>query len=77
MDGLSGAASVIAVIDMSAKVASLCFKYSVEVKHAKEDIDRLHQKAKAISNVLEKLQRLLDKQDKSQLSTTRKLLDPL
>ncbi|KAF2802873.1 uncharacterized protein BDZ99DRAFT_526977 [Mytilinidion resinicola] len=77
MDGLSGAASVIAVIDISAKVASLCFQYSVEVKHAKGDIERLHQKVNDIKNVLEKLQQLLDKQDKSQLSTTRSLLDPL
>jgi septal ring factor EnvC (AmiA/AmiB activator) len=77
MDGLSGAASVIAVIDISAKVASLCFQYSVEVKHAKGDIERLHRKVNDIKNVLEKLQQLLDKQDKSQLSTTRSLLDPL
>ena len=77
MDGLSGAASVIAVIDISAKVASLCFQYSVEVKHAKGDIERLRQKVNEIKNVLEKLQQLLDKQDKSQLSSMRTLLDPL
>lgn len=77
MDGLSGAASVVAVVDISAKVASLCFQYSVEVKHAKEDIDRLHRKVKDTKNVLEKFQQLLEKQDKLQLSTTRTLLDPL
>jgi septal ring factor EnvC (AmiA/AmiB activator) len=77
MDGLSGAASVIAVIDISAKVASLCFQYSVEVKHAKRDIERLQQKVTDVKNVLGKLQQLLDKQDKSQFSTTRALLDPL
>ena len=38
MDGLIETASVIAVIDISAKVASLCFQYSVAVKNAKEDI---------------------------------------
>ena len=74
MDGLSGAASVIAVIDMSAKVASLCFQYSVEVKHAKEDIERLHRKVNDIKNLLEKLQQLLKKQDKSQLSTTGEMV---
>ncbi|EMD67547.1 hypothetical protein COCSADRAFT_111408 [Bipolaris sorokiniana ND90Pr] len=77
MDPLSGAASVIAVIDISAKVASLCFQYSVEVKHAKGDIERLHQKVNDIYNVLEKLRQLLGKQHKSQLSTIRSLLDPL
>ncbi|KAF1965830.1 hypothetical protein BU23DRAFT_626770 [Bimuria novae-zelandiae CBS 107.79] len=77
VDGLSGAASVIAVIDISAKVASLCFQYSVAVKHAKGDIERLQQKVNNINNVLEKLQQLLHKQDRSQLSTIRTLLDPL
>jgi hypothetical protein len=77
MDGLSGAASIIAVVDISAKVASLCFQYSVAVKNAKTDSERLQKKVTDIKNVLEEVGRLLDKQDKSQLSTTRKLLDSL
>src|SRR5262245_24678381 len=77
MDGLSGAASIIAVVDMSAKVASLCFQYSVAVKDAKRDIERLQKKVTDIKNVLEEVRKLLDEQDKSQLSTTRKLLDSL
>ncbi|KAF2467852.1 uncharacterized protein BDR25DRAFT_291261 [Lindgomyces ingoldianus] len=77
MDVLSGAASVIAVVDISAKVASLCFQYSVAVKDAKADIERLYRKVTDIKNVLEKLQQLLDKQEKSQLSTTRKTVDSL
>jgi septal ring factor EnvC (AmiA/AmiB activator) len=77
MDGLSGAASVIAVVDISAKVASLCFQYSVAVKDAKRDIGRLQKKVTDIKNALEKLQQLLDKQDKSQLPTTRKMVDSL
>ena len=77
MDGLSGAASIIAVVDMSAKVASLCFQYSVAVKDAKRDIERLQKKVTDIKYVLEEVRRLLDKRDKSQLSTTRKLLDSL
>jgi hypothetical protein len=55
IDGLSGAASVIAVVDISAKVASLCFQYLVAVKDAKADIERLHRKVTDINNVLEKL----------------------
>lgn len=77
MDGLSGVASVIAVVDMAAKVASLCFQYSVEVKHAKGDIERLHRKVNDTKNVLEKLQQLLDKQGTSHLSTANTLLDSL
>lgn len=77
MDGLSGAASIIAVVDISAEVASLCFQYSVAVKDAKRDIERLRKKVIDVKNVLEEVQKLLDKEDKSQLSTTRTLLDSL
>ena len=77
MDGLSGAASVIAVVDIAAKVATLCAQYSVAVKHAKGDIERLQQKVNNIKDVVEELQKLLDKQDKLQLLTTRTLLEPL
>jgi len=68
---------VIAVVDLSAKVASLCFQYSVAVKDAKADIERLHRKVTDIKNVVEKFQQLLDKHEKSQLSTTRKMVDSL
>jgi len=77
MNGLSEAASVIAVVDISAKVASLCLQYSVQVKQAKGDIERLYQKVNDTKNVLQELQQLLDKQGKSRLPTTSTLLDPL
>ncbi|USP77054.1 hypothetical protein yc1106_04328 [Curvularia clavata] len=65
MDGLSGAASVIAVVRISSKVASLCYQYLVKVRHAKGDIERLHQKVNEIKNILEKLQQLLkDREEK-------------
>ncbi|KAF2190141.1 vegetative incompatibility protein HET-E-1 [Zopfia rhizophila CBS 207.26] len=77
MDGLSAAASIIAVVDIAAKVALLCFQYSLAVKDAKRDIVRLQKKVTDIQNVLEEVQKLLEKQDKSQLSTTRKFQNPL
>jgi hypothetical protein len=77
MDGLSGAASIIAAVQISAKVVSLCVQYSLAVKDAKEDIERLQKKVTDIKNVLEEVRKLLDKQDKSQLSITRELVDPL
>lgn len=73
MDGLSAAASVIAVIDIAAKVASLCFQYSAAVKDAKEDIERLQRKIVYIRDILSELKRLLDGQDKTRLSATDKL----
>jgi hypothetical protein len=60
MDGLSGAASVIAVINISAKIASLCYQYSVAVKDAKDDIERVRRKVSDITYILEKIKQLLD-----------------
>jgi chromosome segregation ATPase len=77
MDGLSGAASVIAVVNISAKITSLCFQYAVAVKDAKDDIERLQRTVTSIKNVLEQVKQLLDKQGKSLLSATHKLLDSL
>jgi Fungal N-terminal domain of STAND proteins len=77
MDGLSAAANVIAVVDICAKIASLCFQYSVAVKNAKEDIGRLQRKVNDIKDVLGEVQQLLDGRDKTRLSATNKLLDSL
>jgi hypothetical protein len=77
MDGLSAAANVIAVVDISAKIASLCFQYSVAVKNAKEDIGRLQRKVNDIKDVLGEVQQLLGGRDKTRLSATNKLLDSL
>lgn len=77
MDGLSAAASVAAIVDVSAKVTSLCFQYSVAVKDAKKDIDRLQRTVTDVKNVLEEVKHLLDGQDKPRLSTLHKLSDLL
>jgi hypothetical protein len=66
MEGLSGTASVIAVIDICAKIISLCFQYSVAVKNAK-DIERLQRKVGDMKNVLGEVKRLLDGPDKTLL----------
>ena len=77
MDGLSGAASVIAVIDITAKIASLCYQYSIAVRDAKDDIERVQRKVSDITRVLEKIKELLDGRDKAQLSTTHDLFESL
>jgi hypothetical protein len=77
MDGLSGAASVIAVIDISAKITSICYQYSIAVKEAKDDIERVQRKVRDITHILKKLKLLLDSQDKTRLSSTHRLLESL
>jgi hypothetical protein len=77
MDGLSAAASVIAVVDMSAKITSLCFQYSIAIKGMKNDIKRLQRKVGEIRGILEKIKQLLDGRDKAWLSTTSELSNSL
>lgn len=77
MDGLSAAASVIAVIEISAKIAWLCLQYSVAVKNAEKDIQRLQKKAADINDVLGKVKQLLDGGNKTKLSATHQLADSL
>lgn len=77
MDLVSGAASVGAVIDLSAKVASLCVQYLDAVKSAKEDIKRLQKKVDSIRNILGALEQRLEGLDETRLSTTRKLRESL
>jgi hypothetical protein len=76
MDGLSGAASVIAVIDISAKITAACYQYYTAVKDAKDDVERVQRKVSNITHVLEKLKPLYS-QDKKRLSTTHGLSDSL
>jgi hypothetical protein len=77
MDGLSGAASVIAVIDISAKITVLCFQYSIAVQDAKNDIERIEKKAGDIKRVLESIKKLLDGPHKARLPTTHGLFKSL
>lgn len=73
MDGLSSAASVIAVIELSAKVASLCFQYLNEVKNAKSEIERLQGVLDNLNIVLEGARRLLQSSNGTRLRTSQKL----
>lgn len=70
MDGISGAASLIAVIEVSAKVISLCAQYTIAVKDARKDIERLQRKVADLKEVLGDVKQLLDGRDKARLSAT-------
>lgn len=58
MDGLSAAASVIAVIQISGQVFDLCRTYYSEVKDAKIDMQRLCDEVTSLQNVLTNVSRL-------------------
>jgi hypothetical protein len=77
MDGLSAAASVIAVIQISEDVVSLCSQYLKAVKNAKSDIVRLQGELSSLKPVLEGAQKLLEGPNAARLETSRPLLDGL
>ena len=58
MDGVSAAASVVALVETSWKVVSLCAEYYSHVKNAKKDVDRLCLEVKAFISVLQNLDKL-------------------
>ena len=66
------AASAIAVIQLSAKVALLCTQYSVAVKHAKADIERLRKEVNSVTNLLRDAETLI-KTPNNQLPTSTEL----
>ena len=77
MDGVSAAASIIAIIEISAKVAALCFQYSVAVKNASSDVRQLQGKVEDIGKILENLKYTLEGSDESQVMVTGKLTESL
>jgi Fungal N-terminal domain of STAND proteins len=77
MDGLSVASSIIAVIEVSAKVASLCAQYCNAVKKAKQDITRLQGVVGNINSIVKDCHDLLEGQHASKLESSQKLKQAL
>ncbi|KAF2183679.1 hypothetical protein K469DRAFT_634847 [Zopfia rhizophila CBS 207.26] len=77
MEGLGATASVIAVINLSAKVALLCFRYSTAVKNAKPDIERLQEEINRLKTTLEGLRQLLKSTNGPRLQTSQLLREGL
>lgn len=70
-------ASVIAIVELAAKITSLCVDYSKAVKSAKEDITRLQNQVGDFSIVTQDVQRLLAGPDGHALATSWKLRNSL
>ncbi|KAK0632942.1 hypothetical protein B0T14DRAFT_542129 [Immersiella caudata] len=77
MEGLGAAASVIAVVELAAKVASLCLEYSSAVKHAKSDIERLRKHTDSLKITVNGAQKLLQGPDGARLETSLKLREAM
>jgi hypothetical protein len=75
MEGLGVAANVIAVVDLSTKVATLCFQYSKEVAGARADIERLHAQVEHLGAVVQAARLLIEGPRGESLTTSQKLVD--
>jgi uncharacterized coiled-coil DUF342 family protein len=69
MAGIGEAASIIAVVDLSAKVGSLCFRYSREVAGARESIAQLQKELVGLQDVIKRLNTVLQRPDSASLTT--------
>jgi hypothetical protein len=73
MDGLSVAANIIAVVEISAKVAGLCTEYISAVRNAKADIARLQSVVEILNGLFKELNILLDSPLASKLDASQRL----
>jgi hypothetical protein len=69
MDGLSAAASVIALIQISSQVFDLCRTYYLNVKDARKDIERLRNEITALQDVLVNVADLAEDANSASLKT--------
>jgi hypothetical protein len=58
MNGLSGAAIVIAIIDICVKIVLLCSQNSRAVKDANIDIKRVHKRLSDIAHILDQIEQI-------------------
>ncbi|KAJ5493959.1 hypothetical protein N7463_010046 [Penicillium fimorum] len=74
MDPLSGATSVMAVVQLTASIVQICAKYLNNVKNAREDIQRLQEKTAALAHVLQSIDDLTGQINGNKLATTQDLV---
>ncbi|KAH7231159.1 hypothetical protein BKA59DRAFT_408976 [Fusarium tricinctum] len=72
-EALGVASSVIAVVDLSAKVFSLCLQYSREVKNAKDDIEKLREEVATFQATAKELQTLVEGPRGKELKASQQL----
>lgn len=71
------AASIISIVELSAKVGKLCVQYSTTARNARADITWLQGRLKDLNVCLEAAQRLLSDPKNTALATSRSLIDSL
>ncbi|KAM0231792.1 hypothetical protein ACHAPO_008374 [Fusarium lateritium] len=77
MEGLGAAANIITVIDLSAKVATLCFQYCKDVCSAREDIERVRNQVDHLATALGAAKHLVEGTRSPSLPTSQQLVGSL
>ncbi|KAK6342234.1 hypothetical protein TWF730_001711 [Orbilia blumenaviensis] len=77
MDGLSAAASVIAVIEISAKLLGVLGKYCKDARNTKKDIQRLISQVECLYEVLQSIQTFIDGKDETKVPGIQSLKSSL
>ncbi|KAL4956426.1 hypothetical protein BDW69DRAFT_158676 [Aspergillus filifer] len=77
MDGLSSAASVIAVIQLTGSLVELCGDYIQKVKGARDEISNLQQAFTGLHGTLQDLQSLIKSKEGKALPTSSRLIGNL
>ncbi|KAL4992898.1 hypothetical protein BDV10DRAFT_198750 [Aspergillus recurvatus] len=77
MDGLSSAASVIAVIQLTGSLVELCGGYIQKVKGARDEISNLQQVIAGLHGTLQDLQSLIESKEGKALPTSSRLIGNL
>lgn len=73
MEALGIATNILAIIELSAKVASVCLQYSKGVKNARADIDRLFTEVNNLENVAKSFHELLESSHADKLKISQQL----
>jgi hypothetical protein len=74
-EALGLASSVIALIDLSTKVATWCSEYYANVKNARDDIERLRGETQRLKETLKQVQSLCDGPNGAKLQASQNLRD--
>ncbi len=73
MSGLEVAAGVIAVVQISGQVASLCYQYSKDVKDARQDIEQLAREVNGLQIITKNASKLLKSPQGKRLESSEDL----
>ena len=76
MDGLSGAASVIAVIQIAHAIGSALKDYYEDVRDARADIQKLYHSVRSLESILSDIQDIINRRDGERLLSSSLFTNP-